>query len=435
MELRERRRCRTSTSSWPPRRLVVACRTCFAVAAVVATKPAIAHVATPFMAGGAPGNGEAAPGDHLQSDYRLWLAGRRLEHGRAPWIDPYSFQPEAGSPGNAVLVALRAGLPSTGRSTELLGPVLAWNVFTLLAPVRRRRACDALAASSSNYRCWRPPHGGLAFEIAPYGHPRKAVATCSGRRRFCSPLALWAFERARATGRLGLVARSRGQALASIPLSGQVHLALGGAFSRALRPLPVDRAARQLVGTAVGRGPGRGARRASSSGRPVIAGSIDSSEGDGSPRWRVYSATGLDFLSRSTRHGVRGLRLSRLADAARWRSPGSSCSCSDASLRLPARPGRGRSSAGLPRVRHAHPALLARSGTSSLRSATRACRSGCCPIACLCDRGAGRSRGRLGAPADGGAAACPRSRSAAIVAVLLLADLHVRAFHPSAADA
>ena len=46
------------------------------------------------MAEGKPGSGEAAPGDHLQTGYNLWLVGHQLEHGRAPWRDPYSFQPE-----------------------------------------------------------------------------------------------------------------------------------------------------------------------------------------------------------------------------------------------------------------------------------------------------------------------------------------------------
>ena len=50
-----------------------------------------------FMAEGRPGHGEAAPGDHLQTGYQLWLVGHQLEHGRAPWRDPYSFQPEAKS--------------------------------------------------------------------------------------------------------------------------------------------------------------------------------------------------------------------------------------------------------------------------------------------------------------------------------------------------
>src|SRR5919108_628551 len=48
-----------------------------------------------FLAGGAPGHGEAAPGDYLQTAYRLWLVGHQLERGAAPWRDPYTFRPEA----------------------------------------------------------------------------------------------------------------------------------------------------------------------------------------------------------------------------------------------------------------------------------------------------------------------------------------------------
>jgi hypothetical protein len=54
---------------------------------VVATEPAVVHGWSSFMASGAPGHGEAAPGDHLQSGYRLWLAGHQLEHARPPWLD------------------------------------------------------------------------------------------------------------------------------------------------------------------------------------------------------------------------------------------------------------------------------------------------------------------------------------------------------------
>ena len=202
VELRERRRCRTSTSCWPPPGPCSACCGLYAVAAVVATEPAIAHVATQFMAGGAPGHGEAAPGDHLQTDYRLWLAGHQLEHGRAPWSDPYSFRPEAGRRSTPAWWPF--GLPfwPLGR---LLGLVVAWNLFTLLClfaagllAMLWLRELGAVAA-----RC---AAGGLAFEIAPYRLSR-AAATCSGRSRSCSPLALWAFERARAA-ELALVVRS-----------------------------------------------------------------------------------------------------------------------------------------------------------------------------------------------------------------------------------
>jgi hypothetical protein len=128
------------------------------------------------MAGGAPGHGEAAPGDHLQTLYHLWLPGHQVEHGRAPWRDPYSFRPEA-SP-TIDFAGWPFGVPFWPLDAAL-GHVRAWNAFLLLT---------YLAA------------GGLA---------------CLWLRE----LALWAFERRR----LALAVA----ATASIPLSGQVHLALG----------------------------------------------------------------------------------------------------------------------------------------------------------------------------------------------------------------
>src|SRR6185436_14118276 len=67
--------------------------------AAVATWPALRDARTDFLASGArdatkAGRGEAAPGDHLQSNYRLWLVGHQLGERRQPWVDPSSFQPE-----------------------------------------------------------------------------------------------------------------------------------------------------------------------------------------------------------------------------------------------------------------------------------------------------------------------------------------------------
>ena len=78
---------------------------------------------------GKRGYGEAAPGDHLQTGYKLWLVGHQLEHGRAPWRDPYSFQPEVKPRWNL------AGWPFGDVYWPLqraFGTVLAWNVFVLL---------------------------------------------------------------------------------------------------------------------------------------------------------------------------------------------------------------------------------------------------------------------------------------------------------------
>ena len=34
------------------------------------------HAGSDFLAGGAPGHGEAAAGDHLQTGWHLWLVGQ-----------------------------------------------------------------------------------------------------------------------------------------------------------------------------------------------------------------------------------------------------------------------------------------------------------------------------------------------------------------------
>ena len=53
-----------------------------------------------YLARPAPGYGEAAAGDHLQLGWAFWLPGHQLEHGAAPWADPYSFRPEASASPN-----------------------------------------------------------------------------------------------------------------------------------------------------------------------------------------------------------------------------------------------------------------------------------------------------------------------------------------------
>ncbi len=62
---------------------------------IAATWPAVLHARSHFLWGGAPSHGDASPGDHLQTLWHYWLVGHQLDHGRAPWRDPYTFQPEA----------------------------------------------------------------------------------------------------------------------------------------------------------------------------------------------------------------------------------------------------------------------------------------------------------------------------------------------------
>ena len=95
---------------------------------MAATWPAVQDSGSKFLAGGAPGYGEAAPGDHLQSNYRLWLVGHQLEHGGAPWIDPYTFQPEAKPLLN--FAGWPFGLPYWPLHA-VFGDVGAWNAFEI----------------------------------------------------------------------------------------------------------------------------------------------------------------------------------------------------------------------------------------------------------------------------------------------------------------
>jgi hypothetical protein len=81
----------------------------FIACAVVATWPASRHVDGNYISNTAPGFGEQAGGDYLQLVWNFWLPGHQLQHGRAPWLDPYSFQPE--SPVRPTLQGLIFSMP------------------------------------------------------------------------------------------------------------------------------------------------------------------------------------------------------------------------------------------------------------------------------------------------------------------------------------
>ena len=135
-------------------------------------------------------------------------------HGRAPWLDAYEFQPESPERVNP------AGWPLAlvfWPLERLLGPVLAWNLLGLALYVVAG-GVTALWLRALGVSVGAAIVGGLAFAIAPY---RVAQSTehLLGPLSIMLPAALWAWERERwwlAT-----------LALASIPLSGQLHLALG----------------------------------------------------------------------------------------------------------------------------------------------------------------------------------------------------------------
>ncbi len=270
----------------------------FAVAAVVAAVPAVGQLRSEFIADdGAPGYEEAASGDHLQTTYRFWLVGHQLEHGDAPWVDPYSFQPLVEP--QVVLGGWPFGLPFWPLDA-LAGPVVAWNLLLLLV---------TFAAGLFAYLWLRelelPPAaaalGGLAFELAPYrlfqsgGHLLGWIAVLL-------PLALLAFERSRRadTGRAthlwGALAAA---SIVSIPLSGQLHLALGALpFVGAYAAVRYSRIASLWAWG--------GALAAAAAGlvaeAVVISGSSESG-GRTLAEVAYYSASPLDVLSRWRLHG------------------------------------------------------------------------------------------------------------------------------------
>ena len=172
------------------------------------------------MAEGLPAHGEAAPGDHLQTGYNLWLVGHQLEHGRAPWRDPYSFQPQveprwnlAGWPFGYVYWPLE----------RLLGTVLAWNAFVLVGFLGAG-GLAALWLRELGLRRGAALAGGLAFALAPYLQAQWSAGHLLAWSALLLPLSLFAVERARRGSRWWLVLA--GAALCSIPLSGQLHLSL-----------------------------------------------------------------------------------------------------------------------------------------------------------------------------------------------------------------
>ena len=238
------------------------------------------------MAEGKPGYGEAAPGDHLQTSYNLWLVGHQLEHAGAPWRDPYSFQPEvkprwnlAGWPFGYVYWPLQA----------VLGSVLAWNVFVLLGFLGAGgfaalwlRAVGATRGASLV--------GGLAFALAPYLQAQWSAGHLLAWIAMLLPLSLYALERARKGSQWWLVLA--GAALVSIPLSGQLHLALGAIpffAAYALVRLPW---AALLAVPALGAGLLANAL--------VVRGTTGAS-GRQFRQVEFYSASAPDFLSRQTR--------------------------------------------------------------------------------------------------------------------------------------
>jgi hypothetical protein len=234
--------------------------------------------------------GAAEPGDHLQLIWQLWLPGHQLGRGANPVYDPYSFQPEAEPRVN--FAAWPFGLPFWPLHA-LLGSVGAWNAFLLLGYV----GAGGLAFTwlrSLGLGVGPAALGGLAFALAPYRVVQAGAGHLLAWVALLLPLSLWAWER-----RLYPIA---GAALASIPLSGQVHLALAAIpFFAAYAVL---RGGRRLWA-------GVAAASAIAAGVLVWAVSIRGSTGERRSFAQVerYSAEVADLVSRDPRHGLEAFVL------------------------------------------------------------------------------------------------------------------------------
>ena len=270
----------------------------FLLAAVVSALPAVGSFRSEFISTGLPGYGEAASGDHLQTSYRFWLVGHQLGAGAEPWRDPYSFQPLVEP--QVVLGGWPYGFPYWPLEA-LFGPVVAWNLLLLAVTVAaslfaylwlRELELPAIAAAL----------GGLAFGIAPYrlvqsgGHLLGWIAVLV-------PLALWAFERSRRaktrreTNAWGALSAA---ALVSIPLSGQLHLALG-----ALPLVAAYAAVRyRLVPALWAWGGAAVAVAVGLVAEAVVIEGTTASGGRELEEVAAYSADPVDFLSRWRLHGL-----------------------------------------------------------------------------------------------------------------------------------
>jgi hypothetical protein len=253
----------------------------------------VLHSRAFFLSGGAPAHGEASPGDHLQTLYHWWLVGHQLEHGHAPWLDPYSFRPEAGAQPNF------PGWPFGFAFWPLaaaFGSVVAWNVMQLLLYVTAGLVACAWLRELRLSR-GAALAGGLAFSIAPY-RAQQSVGHLLGPISILLVLALWFVERARRGSNWWLVGAAA--ALASVPLSGQVHLALGAIpffLVYALVRLPRSRLVLASVAACVAAAVGAGILVR----QTVILGSTQAG-GRSLDEVRFYSARWGDFLARHVDH-------------------------------------------------------------------------------------------------------------------------------------
>lgn len=175
----------------------------------------------------------------------------------------------------------------------LLGSVVAWNAFVLLGYVGAG-GFAFLWLRSLGLGTGPALVGGLAFALAPYRSVQAGAGHLLAWTAMLLPLSLWAWER-----RWYALSVA---ALASIPLSGQVHLALGAIPFFLLYAL-------LRAGSRIWAGVGAGA--AVAAGLVVWAVSIRGSIGEARSFGQVerYSAELADFVSRDPRHGLEAFVL------------------------------------------------------------------------------------------------------------------------------
>lgn len=255
-----------------------------------ATWPAVRHLdGEHYLARPAVGAGEAAAGDHLQLVWAFWLVGHQLERGSSPLADPYSFRPVAEAAPN--LQGWLLGVPYWPLA-HLVGNVWAYNLVLLLSFVL-----------AGGLTCWwlrtlglSPPAallGGAVFALAPY-RVGQSTGHLLGLVAFLLPALLLALERRR----LMLATL----ALVALPLSGQLHLALGAI------PLFLGYAWARLPRTAWTRalaGAGTAVLAGIVVERWAVAGSIGT--GRSFAPVRRYSAELSDFLTRGVGDGIEEL--------------------------------------------------------------------------------------------------------------------------------
>ena len=271
-------------------RFVVLAVAAFAACAVWATWPAIRHVdGAHYLARPAAGHGEAAAGDHLQLGWAFWLVGHQLERRASPIADPYSFRPEAEAPPS--LQGWLFGLPYWPLG-EAVGDVWAYDLIVLLSFVLAGgTACwwlRALGLSRSAALV-----GGVVFCLMPY-RVGQSTGHLLGLISFLLPATLLALERRRFV--------TAAVCLAAIPLSGQLHLALGAiplALGYAWARTPRAYWWKAAVGAAVALG----------AGLMVDSWAVAGSIGTGRSFAQVerYSAEVSDFVTRGVGSGIEEL--------------------------------------------------------------------------------------------------------------------------------